>query len=142
MADFQEILSNFLWLGLFIIAGLGFIFVLQSDNSAVQPLAADQNVNVTFTSLNSNLSALQGTSGTQYTQFSNEQPKTGFFTIVLFGILSFGKTFGTIIFAIFNIIVKFPLIILGIPQSVFAVVVTWIVIVTIIGSWILYKIGG
>ncbi len=134
--------GNFLWLGLFILAGLTFVVTTQSANNAQQPLTDNELFNSSFSGLASNLSALESSSGVQYNQFIGEEPKAGFGSIVLFGIVSAGKTFGNVVIGLFTLLIKLPLVVLQIPQTLFAVISTWIVISLIIAAWIMYKLGG
>lgn len=142
MANFQDMFGNFLWLGLFILAGFTFMILVQNANNATQPIIEDPLFNESFEDLTSSLSGLEDTSGVQYSQFIGEEPKTGFGSIVLFGIVSAGKTFGNVVIGMFTILIKLPLVVIGIPQTLFSVIITWIIISLIIAAWILYKLGG
>lgn len=142
MANFKDLFGNFLWLGVFVLAGFAFIVVTQSSNDATQPMVENSLFNESFEDLSSSLSGLEDASGVQYNQFIGEEPRTGFGSIVLFGIVSAGKTFGNVVIGLFTILVKLPLVVLGIPQTLFSVITTWVVISLIIAAWILYKLGG
>lgn len=142
MATFQGTFGNFVFLGIMIFAGLSLIIYTQATNDAAQPLIEDPLFNDSFASLQTTLSSLEDTGQIQYDQFSEETPQPGFISIVLFGIVSAGKTFGNITVAVFAIIVRLPLLVLGIPQTLFSVVVAWLTITLITTLWILYKVGG
>ncbi len=142
MANFQDMFGNFLWLGLFVLAGFTFIVFTQDSNNAAQPIIENELFNESFEDLSSTLGGLEDTSGLQYGQFIGEEPKTGFGSIVLFGIVSAGKTFGNVVIGLFTILIKLPLVVIGIPQTLFSVIITWIIISLIIAAWILYKLGG
>lgn len=139
---FQDITGNFLWLALFIFAGAAWIVSIQVSNEAVQPIAEDSLFNDSFQSLQTSLSELETEGTTQYDQFTGETPKPGFGSIVLFGIVGAGKTFSNIIIATFWILLKVPLIVLGIPQTIISVLATWLIITIIVAVWLLYKLGG
>lgn len=142
MVNFQDIFGNFLFLALFISAGLAFVIVVQSDNVALQPISDNQIFNDASGNISSSLSSLEDTSGLQYDQFTGEQPKAGFGSIVLFGIVSSGKTFGSVILGTFTVLIKLPLAVLGLPQTLISVIITWVIIALIISTWLLYKLGG
>ncbi len=143
MVKFQSIFSNFLFLALFVFAALSFIVITQSDNEAIQPIAQDSLFNESFSNLESSLEDLESTSNTQFSQFTSENPeKVGFFGIVLFGIVAAGRTFSSITITVFGILVKLPLIVLGIPATTITVLFSWLIIIIIIASWRLYKFGG
>jgi len=142
MASFQDIFMNFLWLGLFVLAALSFVITIQSTDNATQPIIEDPFFNESFGELRSDISALEDTSQLQYDEFTSEQPQLGFGSIVLFGIVAAGKTFGNVVFGFFGALLNIPLVILGIPQTLFATFITGLVISLIISAWVLYKLGG
>lgn len=142
MAQFRDIAGNFIFLGVMILAGISFIIITQSNNDVAQPVIQDPLLSDSFNELNATLSDLEDTGGTQYDQFTQEAPEAGFGAIVLFGIVSAGKTFGNVTLGLFQLVIKLPLIILGLPQTLFSAMITWLVISLIIASWVLYKLGG
>lgn len=142
MAKVEEIFGNFIFLGLFIFAGIAFVVITQSNNEATQPIANDPVLNNSYSDLEESLSSLESVSQTQYSQFTEEAPQPGFTSIVLFGIVSAGKTFSNVILSTFSILIKLPIHVLGLPDELFSVVASWLVIVLIVAAWILYKVGG
>ena len=142
MADFRDMYGNFLFLGLFIFAGISFMVLVQDQNDAPQPIVDNVIFNRSFSNLSSSLESLEGISGEQYDQFSGETPKTGFGSIVLFGIVSVGKTFMDVTMGTLLIIVTLPVLVLGLPVTLVSVIITWTIISLIISVWILYKLGG
>ncbi len=142
MVKFMDLFGNFLFLALFITAGLSFVVVTQLNNNAPQPISSNELFNDASGNISSTLSSLEDTSGVQYDQFTSEQPKAGFGSIVLFGIVSTGKTFGTVILGTFTTIIILPLAVLGLPQTLISVMITWTIIALIISTWLLYKLGG
>ena len=142
MGRFEEIFGNFVFLGLMVLALFSVIIIVQNDNDAEQPLADNELIGATYGDLNETISSLEGTSSTQYSIFSKEKPSPTFGSIVLFTIVSFGKTFGNTIFTVFIIIIKIPLIVLGIEQTIASTIVSFLTIMVVIALWIVYKFGG
>lgn len=142
MSSFQKTWTNFAFVAMMILAILAMIVTTQSNNHATQPIIENDLFNGTYFSLNSTLLGLEDTSNTQYDSFTSETPAPGFGSIVMFTIVSVGKTFGTLLFSIFSIIVKIPLIILGIDPTITAVLVSFVTITIIISLWLVYKFGG
>ena len=142
MVKFQDLFNRYLFFGLFILASLSFIITIQGDNDAAQPLGADPRISGVLDDLGGNISAANDTSQTQYINFINEQPKLGFGSIVLFGIVAVGKTTGTIVSNFFTIIITLPLVILGIDQNIINVLMIWASISVVVALWLLYKLGG
>ena len=142
MAKFENIFGNFVMVGLMILALFSLIIIVQRDNEASQPLADEELFSSTYGSLNETISSLEGTSATQYNLFSKEKPIPGFGSIVLFTIVSVSKTFGNLIFALFILIIKVPLIVLGIDPTIVAMIVSFLTVSVVIALWIIYKFGG
>ena len=142
MAKFQEIFGNFAFAGLMVLALLSLAFIVQEKNEAVNPIREDTTLNASFQSINRTISSLEDTSGTQYGLFSTEKPDARFGSIVLFTLVSVGKTFGNVIFSLFIGIIKFPLVQLGVEESITAIIISFLTISTIIALWIVYKFGG
>ncbi len=142
MARFQDIFGNLAFIGLLVLALFSVIIIVQGTNEAVQPLIDNELVSGTYGDLNETMGSLEGTSSTQYGLFSKEKPSPGFGAIVMFTIVSIGKTFGNIIFTFFTLIIKVPLIVLGIEQTIVAMILSFLTITTVIALWVVYKFGG
>ena len=142
MASFNDIFGNFLFLALFIFAGVSLIVIIQAENGAPQPLQNEAVFNNSFSDLSTTLTELDDTAGVQYDQFTGESPEPGFGSILLFGIVSVGKTFMDVTLGTLSILISLPVMVLGIPVSVVSVIITWTIVSLIIGVWILYKLGG
>ncbi len=142
MAKFEDIFGTFAFLGLMVLAIFSVIILVQSDNEAEQPLIENELISGTYGNLNETIGSLEGTSSTQYDLFSKEKPSPAFGSIVLFTIVSIGKTFGNMIFAVFILVIKVPLIVLGISQTIVAMIISFLTISVVISLWIVYKFGG
>lgn len=142
MANFEKLFNNFLWLGGFIFVVVAFIFTIQSDNNASQPISDEPLVNELYSNLQQNISTSENQSKEQYGIFSDEAPEPTLGSIVLFSIVGAAKTFGNIIIGTLLIIIKLPLVVLGIDPTIPSMIMTWISIATIFGLWATYKFGG
>ena len=142
MAKFEDIFGNFVMVSLMILALFSVIIIIQNDNNAPQPLVEDELFNSTYGSLNETIGSLEGSSSTQYNIFSKDSPKPGFGAIVMFTIVNVGKTFGNLIFVMFTLIIKLPLIVLGIDQTIVSMIISFLTIIVVIALWIVYKFGG
>ncbi len=142
MAQFEVTFNNFLWLGLFVVAFFSFAIIIQEDNNAPQKFGDDPLVNMSFQNLRQNITTYQNDSEIQYSLFNDEKPRQTLTSIVLFTIISSGKTFGSIIIQTFFILIKFPLLLFGIDPTIISILVTWLSILLIIGLWALYVRGS
>jgi len=139
--DVVSLFSKFGLVALVIFGLLSFTITMQSGGDAEQPLTEDSRFGNTFLNLSEELENLNSTSN-QWNNFKSENPIVGFGSIVLFGIVNVGKTFGTLIFNIFAIIIKLPVLVLQIPSTITSILLSWLVITLIVALWILYKLGG
>ena len=142
MARFEDIYGNLAMIGLIVLALFSLIVIVQSDNEATQPLIEDKLFNSTYLNLNNTIANLEETSSGKYSLFSTEKPVLGFGSIVLFTIVNVGKTFGDVIFVIFTLAIKVPLVILGVDPTIISMLVSFLVISIIIAMWVVYKFGG
>lgn len=139
---FQKTFYNFMLLALVVLGIFSFAFFVQSDNNAPTPLSDNALFNDTAARLRSNITGAEGSSKIQQRIFSDEKPKPGFGSIVLFGIVSAGKTFTGLIYDFIGLILRVPMIVLGIDSEIVSAFITILIVALIIGLWIVYKLGG
>ncbi len=142
MGDFKNIVGKFLVAALVIFSLFSYIIITQSENDAGDPLRNEQRFNESLESLIVSIDASTEAAEEKYGVCASEEPKSGFGSIVLFGIVSVGKTFSSIVFGVFGAIIKLPLTVLGIPATVYSLILTWLIILVIVAVWLLYKLGG
>lgn len=141
-ANFQQTFYSFILFLLVVLGLLNLTFHVQRDNNAVNPVSNNVLFNDTATRLSSNVTQSESSSKIQQGIFSDETPKPGFGSIVLFGIVSAGKTFTNMIYSYFALLFRIPIVVLGIDSAIVSVFITILIITLIIGVWIIYKIGG
>ena len=142
MAGFKELFGKFVMIVLIILPLMSIVVLLQEDNDSSQKLGENNVFNETFGGLVSVIDDATNEAGEKYDVFNQENPKPGFGSIVLFGIVSVGKTFSNVIFGFFLAIIKLPLIVFEIPQTIYNLLITWLTVFVIIVVWLLYKLGG
>lgn len=140
--SFQDTFYSFMLLGLLVLALLSSSFIIQEDNDAPQPLASNPLFNQTATSLNESISSAEASGQIQQGIFSEEKPREGFGSIVLFGVVSAGKTFTNVTYDILGLTFRIPMVVLGINSEIVSAFISILVITIIIGLWIVYKLGG
>lgn len=143
MAKFYDLFMNFMLIGLIVLSLFAFSISFQNENNIEnQFLASNILMNESYYNLRENLDSLRLNSQAQKTLFESENPTAGYGTILLFSIVSSGKVFNGMIISLFNILIKLPVVILGIDPIVVSVITTMLIITLIVGLWIIYKIGG
>jgi hypothetical protein len=142
MSNFDGLIGKFVMLGIVLLSLFSFIVYTQSDNSSTDPLSN----NPAFSKVLSNLTSQAQASGTSANNGSNsffsENPQSGFGSIILMSIVSIGKTFSSLVYGFFSIAIELPVVILGIPVSIYSLLITWLIIIVIVALWLLYKLGG
>lgn len=142
MAQFSELFTNFMFIGLLVLSVFAFGSLFQTENSVTDKFTNNTLIANTYTDLESDLGNLRGESDKQKDLFEEENPTTGFGTILLFSIVSSGKVFGSMTVGLFNTIVKLPVVFLGVDQVIVSVISTLLIFSIIIGLWIIYKLGS
>ncbi len=142
MVKFNSLFGKFIISALIILPLMTLIVQLQVDNESGQDIRDNNVFNQTFGDLVDVIDNATSDAGEQYDVFNQELPKPGFGSIILFGIVSFGKTFSNVIFGFFFAIIKLPLIILGIPESIYNLLIMFLTVTVVIAGWLLYKLGG
>ena len=140
--QFDNIFTKMTMIGLFIFCMISFIVFVQNDNNASDKLIDNSLINQTYSSLGNDLNTMRNSSQSQLTLFQKENPTGGFGTILLFSIVSVGKTFMNMVTGVFNITINLPVAVLGVDKAVVGVLSAILVLTLIIGAWILYKLGG
>ncbi len=142
MANFEELTGKFIISAMLLISIFSFMIITQSSNEAPDPLINNDIFNQSMGSLAQQIDEGTASASEKYDTFNAEEPKAGFASIVLLGIVSVGKAFSQIIVGFFGAIIKLPLLILGIPENIYSLILTWLIIAVIVGAWLLYKLGG
>lgn len=142
MAKFESLFINFMIIGLIILGVLIFSITLQEDNNLSDKFIENKIINNTYSGLRTDLTGLSDQSQTQKSLFESENPTAGFGTILLFSIVSAGKVFNGMIIALFNTLIKLPVVFLGLDDAIVSVLSTILILTIIIGLWAIYKLGG
>jgi len=143
MGNFQETVVKFILAALLIISLFSFIVYTQINNDAPNKIIDNPIFNASYVSLNGNIANSSDAAQSKYGSFNSEQPQTGIGgSIILFGIVSVGKSFSEITFGFFKAVIYLPLVILGVPETIYNLLIMILIIVIIVGVWLLYKLGG
>ncbi|KKN21506.1 hypothetical protein LCGC14_0924710 [marine sediment metagenome] len=142
MSRFQELVLNFSIVAIMVLSLFSFFIIVQEQNDAVDPLKNNAVFSDSFEQLIGTIENNTRDAEEKYGVFNDEDPKAGVGSIVLFGIVSVGKTFSSIIFGTFIAVIKLPLVILGIAPSVYNLILVILIISVIVSVWLLYKLGG
>lgn len=142
MVKFLDLFTKFVIMGLVVISMFTFTAFFQSENNIDNKFIDNSLMNETFNSLRTKITGFRDISQSQKNLFESENPTRGFGTILLFSIVSAGKVFNGMLIGIFNILIKLPVVVLGLDPVVVSALSTILILTIIIGLWIVYKLGG
>ncbi len=142
MVEFGDLVGKLTFSIIVIFAVMMFVVQLQESNDAVSKIDNNSIFNNSLTEMSTQIDTATSEAGEKYDVFNEETPQPGFGSIILFGIVSVGKTFSTIVFGFFTVIIKLPLVVFGVPASTFNLLLVWLIIAVIVAVWRLYKLGG
>lgn len=142
MGEFNKILGKFFLIALMSVALFSVIVFTQEENSVNGKMIDEEAFNSSFNKILLTVDDSTEKSQEKYDVFLSEEPKAGFGSLVLFGIVSVGRTFSNIVFGTLSAVISLPLTILGIPASTLNLIIAWLIIVVIVAVWLLYKLGG
>ena len=142
MVKFLDLFTKFVIMGLVVISMFTFTAFFQSENNIDNKFIDNSLMNETFNSLRTKITGFRDISQSQKNLFESENPTRGFGTILLFSIVSAGKVFNGMLVGIFNILIKLPVVVLGLDPVVVSALSTILILTIIIGLWIVYKLGG
>ncbi len=141
-ASFRETFMTWGLIGILVLATLSYIIVLQQENEVTDTILSNTVINNTFSSLQSNLSAVEGETQTQRESFESEIPERGFGSLLIFSIVSVGQKFTAIIISTYNILIVLPASILGVPSIVISVLSSILIVTLILLIWRVIRAGG
>jgi len=137
--EFKKLFIGFALLGLIVFGMLSFIIIFQNDNNATERITSNQIINRTYNDLYSNLSDAQTTAENQNRIFGNVTPTESFGEVQIDSVVSPTKAFKSILLGVYNILIKLPSQILGVPEIVQSVISAILIMLLIIGIWAIWK---
>lgn len=142
MANFSTLWTNLALLGLLVFGLFAIGITLHTSNPTNQSILNSALVNQTYSNLNSSLSDLQSSTQAQKSNFESENPTVGFGSLILFTVVSAGKVFNGLIITIYNVLIKYPSVTLGLSPVIVGVIGAILLVLIVLGLWGVYKLGG
>lgn len=142
MVDFRELLTSFVIIGLCVFSIMAFVITTQSQNNVSDPVVNVEVIGSAYSSLNESLRDQQSNSESALELFQSENPLVVFGSIIFYSVISSGKLFTGTIVGIFNILIKLPIVLLGVDPAVASAIILILIATIVIGLWRLYKVGG
>jgi len=139
--EFRHLLVNFIMIGIFAFALIGWSIFVQMDNSGNSSLMENQLINSTFVDLGTELSSTQSQAEGQRESQEQENPTASSGDLILFTITKAGKVFTGTIRAIYDITIGGASKVIGIPPIIMAGFTSILLVSIILLAWSLYKQG-
>lgn len=141
ITSFREQWIEFAVVGMFILAMISFIVVMQEKNDVDEGIITNPIINKTFIKLDQNLSNLRNKTETQRAAYESENPERGFGSLIIFSIVGVSKIFFGLMIGIYNIIIVLPASILGLPEAIMATIEGILIVSMVLLGWALIRIG-
>ncbi len=137
--DIKRLFINMGILGLFVFGMMAFIITTQTSNSVNIPITNNTLINETYGDLSSSLSGSQTKSETVLGNFGNVTPTQQFGELEVKSIIPTTKIVKTITLGLWNILIKLPMVFLGVSPIVASLISSIIIMLLIIGVWAVWK---
>lgn len=137
--ELKKIMINMALLGLFVFALFAFIITTQSDNNVAVPITNNSLINTTYGDLENEITSSQREVQSSMNTFGNTTPAQQFGELEVNSIISPTRTARAMTLGFFNIIIRLPMIILGVSPIVSYIISALLGILIIIGIWAIWK---
>jgi len=137
--DIKKILSNMGISALFVFAIMSFIVITQQENNVDIPITNNSIISEAYSDLDTDISNANTQAESSSNTFGNITPTQEYGELEVTSIISPTRTAKTIIFGFWNTMIKLPIKILGIDESIVYLIGTILIIFVIIGIWAIWK---
>jgi len=137
--DFKQLFISLAISALVIFSLMSFIITTQTENNPTNLITNNSVVNSTYGDLYTKISSSQQSADTAYGSFTNATPTQSFGILDIVGVVSPTRIFQTVGIGFYNIIIKLPASILGVPVEVMALLDSILLVLIIIGAWAVWK---
>lgn len=138
---FRDYLIGALLVALFAVALISFAIQTGYDNNSVNNILNDPTINSTYTSLNNSLNSYQALAEAQRNASVSENPIIGYGTLILYTVVTIPQKFTSIVVNLYNLVLSFLSINLGIPPIASTVIIVIVIITVIFGLFRIWRLG-
>ncbi len=138
--DFKKLLGNIMMSALFVFAIMTFIIIVQTDNGAIEKITDNELINSSYSHLAENLTSSQPTGQASLDNFGTNPPsERQLGDLDVSSVISPTKLFRSMSIGTYNILIKLPMVILGVSPIVASVISSLFILLLIIGIWAIWK---
>jgi len=133
MGSFIDLFGKYIFIGIVVLSLFSFIVLFQAEHGVTDAFADNELINETFADLKADLAGLETQTQTQKDLFESEDPQASFGSLILKSIVSSGNVFNSMMVGILNIIIKLPVVFLGLDPIVVSIIMTVLGMLIIFG---------
>jgi len=138
--SFKEIFANIVVSALFVFCIMSFIIIVQTDNNSNEKITDNELINSSYSHLSGNLTRIQPTSQASLDSFGENPPSERQLGDLDVGsVVAPTKLFRGMSIGTYNILIKLPMVLLGVSPVVASVISSIIILLIIIGIWAISK---
>ena len=135
----QKIFVTFALLGLLIFGIMNFIVTTQVNNDVDNEITEHSLINETYGDLYNELRSSETESETVMGNFTKRSPTEQFGELSVTSIFSPTTKIKSLTIGLWNILIKLPMVVLGVSPIVASVITTVLIFSLIIGIWLMWK---
>ncbi len=137
--DFKNLFGTMVISGIFVLAMISFITIIQTDNNANQTITDNELINSSYFDLIGNLSDTRSNSQSSLDNFGKTEPTKSLGELDVTSVVSPTKVFKSMIVGTYNILITLPMKWLGVSPIVASVISSILILLIIIGIWAVWK---
>lgn len=137
--DLKGVFMKMSLIGILTLSIMSWIIITQTNNNVEYLITNNSLINESYFNLSSQLQSTQGQSETATSNFGNVTPTATFGELDVDSVISPTRIFKTLTLGTYNILVKLPQQVLGIPEPISAVISSIILLLLILGAWAVWK---
>ncbi len=136
---FKKLYSNIILTALFVFAFMTFTIIVQTDNNANQKITDNELISSSYGDLGDNLTDSQNTAQSSLETFGENPPSAQLGELDTTSVISPTKLFRGLGIGTYNILIKLPMVVLGVSPIVASVISSLLILLLIIGAWAILK---
>ena len=137
---FKKIFGNIVISALVVFAIMSFVIITQTDNNATEKITDNELINSSYGYLSGNLTNLQPTGQASLKNFGTTTPsERQLGELDVTAVIAPTKLFRAMSIGTYNILIKLPMLILGVSPIVASVISSILILLLIIGIWAIWK---
>ena len=138
--DFKKLIGNIFVSALFVFAIMTFVIIIQTDNAVLEKITDNELINDSYGDLQTNLESVQPTGQASLDNFGTSTPsERQLGELDVSSVVSPTKLFRSASIGTYNILIKLPMVVLGVSPVVASVISSLFILLLIIGIWAIWK---